>query len=195
MDNRMTIAGALAAGAGLMFLLDPQAGNRRRALMRDKLARARTKTRDAADATTRDLRNRSEGLLARVRQDKGPVTDRILEARVRAMLGRVVSHPKAIHVSASNGTVRLEGPILAAESSRAISAIESVKGVSAVENSLSEHETAGDIPALQGGSSRPGMRWELAQAQWSPTARLLVTAAAIGVAAVGAGLLGRRDAA
>ena len=194
MANRMTIASALSTGAGLMFLLDPQEGNRRRALMRDKLARARTKTRDAADATARDLRHRSEGLFARIRHDDGPASDRVLEARVRAMLGMVVSHPKAVRVSASNGTVRIEGPILASEASRALSAIGSVRGVKAVDNALTEHQIAGDIPALQGGSSRPGMRSELMQDRWSPTARLLVTAAAISVAAVGAGLLSRRAA-
>ncbi|HSL21632.1 MAG TPA: hypothetical protein VK886_08855 [Vicinamibacterales bacterium] len=159
--------------------------------MRDKLARARTKTRDAADATARDLRNRSEGLLARMSQGDGSVPDRVLEARVRAMLGRVVSHPRAIRVAASNGTVRVEGPILATETSRALSAIESVKGVRSVEKDLTEHETPGDIPALQGGSSRVGTQWELMQSQWSPSTRLLVTAAAIGVAAVGVGLLSR----
>ena len=62
-------AGLIGAGVGAasMFLLDPDRGGRRRALVRDKAVWASRKTRDAAETTRRDLSNRLTGLQARVR--------------------------------------------------------------------------------------------------------------------------------
>ena len=62
-------AGLIGAGIGgaSMFLLDPDRGARRRALVRDKAVRATRKTRDAAGATRRDLSNRLSGLQSRIR--------------------------------------------------------------------------------------------------------------------------------
>lgn len=51
-------------GAALMYLLDPERGRRRRALLRDKLVSASNKTADVASKTARDLRNRTQGLIA-----------------------------------------------------------------------------------------------------------------------------------
>lgn len=192
MDNRWTMAAGVLTGAGLMFLLDPQGGSRRRALVRDKLVRASNKSAEAADATARDLANRTKGVVAatRGRLSRRAVSDDVLEARVRAKLGRVVSHPAAVKVSASDGRVRLEGPILTDEAARLLSTIWQVRGVKDVENQLELHDEPGDVPALQGGRTRPGQRWELRQGTWSPTARLLV--GTLGVTAVGAGLLASR---
>src|SRR5262249_6662234 len=60
---RSTICGA-GIGAGLMFLLDPATGARRRSLLRDKVVGAAHKTRDAYDATRRDIGNRLSGASA-----------------------------------------------------------------------------------------------------------------------------------
>src|SRR6185503_9620990 len=46
--------GALALGAGLMFLLDPNQGRRRRALIKDKTYSAARRTADFAERTSRD---------------------------------------------------------------------------------------------------------------------------------------------
>src|SRR5438132_5811675 len=59
-------AGA-AVGAGLMYLLDPEGGRRRRALLRDQLVSAAHKTTDAVDATSRDMTNRARGVVAELR--------------------------------------------------------------------------------------------------------------------------------
>ena len=61
--------GVLAAGlgAGVMFLLDPRGGRRRRALLRDKgysLARQAT---SAIDKTSRDMKNRVHGTIVNIR--------------------------------------------------------------------------------------------------------------------------------
>src|SRR5947207_7770972 len=113
---RSTILGA-GLGAGLMFMFDPVRGARRRALVRDKFARAAHKTRDAYDATQRDLGNRVGGITAELRGrfNADAASDTIIVERARAELGRVSSHPRAIHVAANNGSVTLTGDVLATE--------------------------------------------------------------------------------
>src|SRR5437763_1294527 len=116
--NRATalLAGA-GLGAGLMYFLDPDRGRSRRAWMRDKAVHAAHEAQDAACVVGRDLRQRSQGLMAeaqsRLREDH--VSDDVLVERVRSQMGRVVSHPRAIEVMAHNGRVTLRGPILANE--------------------------------------------------------------------------------
>ena len=65
-------SGALLLGAGLgalvMFLLDPDRGARRRALVRDKLVRLGNDTVAAIDDRRRDLSNRMQGVKARARR-------------------------------------------------------------------------------------------------------------------------------
>lgn len=61
MNARNSLVGA-GIGAGLMFLLDPARGNRRRALIRDKMIYAVRKTRDTAGAARRDVGNRLYGM-------------------------------------------------------------------------------------------------------------------------------------
>jgi hypothetical protein len=175
-----------------MFLLDPQTGGRRRALLRDKAVRAARRTADAADATARDVSNRARGLAAstRARRRGESIPNDVLEARVRARMGRVVSHPHAVRVSATDGRIALEGPILAAEAKRLLKTVSGVRGVTDVENRLELHDQAGDVPALQGGSTRPGPRRELFQRQWSPATRLVV--GSLSMAALGAGLVASR---
>src|SRR5438552_3642048 len=51
-------------GAGVMYLMDPRMGRRRRALISDKVTSAGHKTTDAFDATWKDMRNRAQGMWA-----------------------------------------------------------------------------------------------------------------------------------
>src|SRR5687767_2633542 len=55
------LAGA-SLGAGLMYILDPQMGGRRRALARDKMVRLGHEAQDAARVVGTDLRNKAQGL-------------------------------------------------------------------------------------------------------------------------------------
>src|SRR5262249_15900947 len=61
--------GVLGAGigAGLMFLLDPQMGKRRRAVLRDKSLSLTHHASVAIDRTARDLRNRTYGTVVSIR--------------------------------------------------------------------------------------------------------------------------------
>jgi hypothetical protein len=174
--NWSLVAGA-ALGAGTMFLLDPDRGARRRALVRDKFVRATNKTADGWNALSHDVTNRARGAAAEVqgRLRHDAADSRKLTERVRAELGRVVSHPRTIDVSASDeGGICLSGPILSHEVEAALSAVASVRGVSAVDDRLERHETAEGVPALQGGRMRPGHRSAFLRDSWTPTTTLLV---------------------
>jgi uncharacterized membrane protein len=163
-------------GAGVVYYFDPVVGNRRRALLRDQINHTLNKAGDALDATSRDMQNRAYGLFAELRGGlmREDANDEVLEARVRSTLGRHVSHPSAIDVSARDGVVRVSGPILAHEVDDLICAVKSVRGVQDVEDQLEVHESADNISALQGGTPRTGAPADAMQQNWSPTTRLLV---------------------
>jgi YtxH-like protein len=57
----------LALGVGLMYLLDPQAGRRRRALVRDKAHSWANDAEDYAEKTARHLRNKAQGVVHEAR--------------------------------------------------------------------------------------------------------------------------------
>src|SRR5262245_44132387 len=61
--------GMLAAGvgAGVMFLLDPQAGRRRRAILRDKTLSLGRHASVAVDKTARDVKNRAHGTVVSIK--------------------------------------------------------------------------------------------------------------------------------
>lgn len=193
MNKGLTFGAGLGLGTGLMFLLDPDRGTRRRALLRDKCVSAARKTGEGFEVTARDLRNRTQGLVTDIqsRFSSEPVDDPVLIDRVRAKLGRVVSHPKAIEVRAQNGNVTLSGPILTAEVPELLACVQRVSGVNEVVNNLEPHDEAGNHPALQGGRERPGDRFEFFQENWSPAARFVAGAAGASLAVYGGA---RRDA-
>jgi uncharacterized membrane protein len=179
MSKAQTLLQGIGVGAALMYLFDPERGRFRRTQLRDQAGhhlRALDKT---LDRTARDLSNRAYGGLAEVRawlRDER-VTDAVLEARVRAKLGRCVSHPHAIHVAADQGWVTLSGPVLKCEVEGLLAGVSAVRGVVRVENWLDVHAQAEGVPALQGGKSRPAAQSDWMQADPSPTARLLGGAA------------------
>ncbi|MFN6962551.1 MAG: SRPBCC family protein [Pyrinomonadaceae bacterium] len=189
------LAGLLGIGAGAaaMFLLDPNRGGRRRAVLSDKLSSLATGLPDAAGVTARDLSNRARGVWAgatRLFTSDDP-SDQVLEARVRSKLGRVVSHPSAVRVTARDGAVTLEGRVPESELPALLSTVHKVRGVGGIDNRLETHDTAGGDAELQGGPRREGERWELMQANWSPAARLGAAAFGLGLGAVGAALVAR----
>ena len=94
-----------AVGVALMYFLDPNLGRRRRARTRDKVVHAARVVNEGAKVTARDTVHRVQGAWAEARKIFEPedVTDEVLIGRVRAELGRVVSHPHAIEVAASGG--------------------------------------------------------------------------------------------
>ena len=146
-----TFAAGALFGAAAAYMLDPNRGNRRRALVHDQFASATNTFEETAGGLTVDARNRTRGMMhdVRARMTEGEVADRVLEDRVRAELGRHTSHPKSIHVMASQGTVTLSGRTLASDADEIIASVRSVRGVNDVHNRLEIHDTPGNIPDLQ----------------------------------------------
>ena len=180
MNSREILVGA-GVGAALAFILDPQGGGRRRALVRDKMVRASRKTRDGLDAVTRDMANRTRGIAAatRGRFASGDVDDDVLVERVRAKLGRASAHPRAIDVKAVDGEVTLYGPVLSDEVDNVLAAASAVRGVRSVVNELEPHDSPEGIPSLQGGGRVAGPSIDILQRNWAPATQALVGMAAL----------------
>lgn len=98
---------------------------------------------EALHGYTCDLRQRLFGTLAGRHwlSSNEAVLDAILVARVHSTIGRVNSHPGALDIRASNGTVQVRGPILAREYRRTLACIRAVRGVKGVEDHLEVHRT------------------------------------------------------
>ena len=67
----LLLLGGIGLGAGLMYMLDPDKGRRRRALVRDQLTRASNRASKALGRTSRDLSNRAQGAVAKARKRLG----------------------------------------------------------------------------------------------------------------------------
>jgi hypothetical protein len=182
--NTGNLLAGVGLGAALAFVLDPNMGNRRRALVRDQLVRTSRKTRDGFDATARDVANRTRGIAAstRARLRRDEVDDVRLIERIRAKLGRACSHPHAIEVHVQDGNVTLRGRILSREQTNVLSAVSDVRGVRAVTNELEPHDSSEGIPALQGPGNVTGPRFDIMQRRWAPATRAMVAAAGVATA-------------
>jgi hypothetical protein len=184
--NKLAIAiGGAALGAGVMYLLDPGHGRARRARLGDAAAHAAHRARAAADTTARDARHRLYGLGARALGQLAAAnapTDDVLIARVRARLGRLVSHPGAIDVTAAGGAVTLAGPVFDVEIDRLLAGVADVAGVTAVENRLEPHADAAHVSALQGEGPRAPA--EAPARRWMPTARMVAGLTGIALVAL-----------
>jgi uncharacterized membrane protein len=197
----------IGIGAGLMYWLDPDRGRRRRALTRDRAVHTANMLRHAAAVAARDTQHRVQGLWARARGRLAPANDadEVLLPRVRSAIGRAVSHTRSIEIDVHDGRVTLHGPVLAHEVDELLACVAGVRGVREVDNQLTVHQRAGDVPGLQG-EGRRADPFELMQDNWPPAARVLTSV--IGgtlivnglarrspfgfvLAAVGAGLLAR----
>ena len=63
MKEVVALLAGLGTGALLMYLLDPDRGNRRRALIRDKMVKLNRQTQDAVGGKVKDMSNRAKGML------------------------------------------------------------------------------------------------------------------------------------
>lgn len=143
--------GALALGAGLMFLLDPAQGRRRRALIRDKTSNYARRTAHYAERTGRHLANRASGMAhdaGRYASDAyssaksavgmgggQQVDDASLADRVRSMIGRM-GNSSGVMCRCENGRIILTGNVPASGLESLVSAVRGVSGVSGVDNQL-----------------------------------------------------------
>jgi len=145
MDRRLTVVGGIlagvGAGAGLMFFLDPDRGQRRRAEVRNRVTAAANDATHAYCAlvgASRDARNRAYGLFAETRRRlrREEVYDAVLEARVRSRMGHKIAHPEHVQVKADHGRVTLDGRVGASEAAALVACVSSVKGVREIANQI-----------------------------------------------------------
>src|SRR6185369_1563146 len=115
-------------------------------------------------------RQRAQGLVERVTHPpSADAPDQVIESRVRACLGRAVSHPGALDLTVLDGRVILRGPVFTYEADHVVRAVRRVPGVREVVDRMERHETAGSISSLQG-------KGRLRQRRvWSPTAQVAAT--------------------
>lgn len=186
-QSLVTLLGAAAVGAAAMYMSDPDRGRRRRALATDKMRSLAVKTSSALDVASRDLGNRAQGWRAQAtrmlsrKQQQSIDSDELMVTRVRKEIGRVVAHPRAIKVNATQGCVSLHGPILAHEKQELIDCVKAITGVSEIDDKLEVHESAAGIPSLQGEGKMRRAASSVMQETWSPALRA--------IAAVGGGAL------
>jgi uncharacterized membrane protein len=143
-----------------MYLLDPDRGTRRRKLAGDRLGRARRRISEQLGGVTRDARNRTAGTFAELRSRLGgnDAEDAIIEERVRARLGHLVSHPGAVDVAVISGEATLLGTVLEDELDTLLSGVGRVRGVRRVWNQLDVYGLPDGVPELQGGVRRERRR-------------------------------------
>ncbi|MBZ5506640.1 MAG: SRPBCC family protein [Acidobacteriia bacterium] len=185
-DITTILAGAYGAGLLTMYFLDPQRGKRRRAELGDTLTHSKHELEKFAGRLSRDVENRTEGVLAEAQRlfQHVPTSDYVLEQRVHTALGRVVSHPSAIEVSAKDGSVFLTGWVLTEEAEDVERAVASIEGVKDFTSYLNTSTGPEHIPGLQGGARRKHVP-ELLQQRWSPTTRAIAAFAGLGLATYG----------
>ena len=172
----LSALGCFIGGAGLMFLLDPQRGGRRRTLIRDKAVRTLNDGTTGLRRTGGYLRDSSRGLVAETRAkfSRDQASDYKIGARVRSAMGRVVSHPSAIWVTVVDGNVALCGDVLASEGDALVAVAKGTRGVRSVSNQLNVHESGDGVPSLQGESRRKRNGSGVMRETWSPLTRTLV---------------------
>lgn len=131
----LAFLGGVGVGALAMYFLDPTSGSSRRAA-------ARTTGRDTGKAVqgrARAMASRAKALADRslARFDSTAPSDDVLAQRVRTALGRVISHPRLINITAESGVVTLSGSV-SEEETKGLSA--TVRGVEGVKDLVDQTE-------------------------------------------------------
>lgn len=148
MKDKLSLVLGIAAGALAMYYLDPLAGRRRRALVRDRLWSAGHDAAYFAERKAKRAVDRMKGYVVTHRPGRHdePESDRQLHDRIRARLGHVMHHPRSVEVRVEQGRVCLRGHILRPELDRVLHEVGRMAGVASVESQLVTHETEAGIP-------------------------------------------------
>lgn len=138
LNAALGVAVAFAAGALVMYLLDPATGRRRRALMRDRGVAIGHETRHLVRGKTKRVADRLKGTLARSRDrlSSEPIDDDLLHDRIRSKLGRIVDHPAGVEVRVHDGHVQLKGNVSESEFRDLVATLSSMRGVRNLESLL-----------------------------------------------------------
>ncbi|MBP1472777.1 BON domain-containing protein [Frateuria sp. MAH-13] len=139
MARLLKLAAAFAAGAAAMYLLDPVAGRRRRAMARDRVRATGQDIQDFAQDKVRHAADRLHGAASHL-QGHAPSDDRQLHDRIRSKLGHLVAQPGRVEVHVEDGLVTLGGSVGRAEVDGLVAALTDMPGVAHVDNRLDASE-------------------------------------------------------
>jgi hypothetical protein len=184
MNRWIAIAGSAGMGAGMMYLLDPSAGKRRRRELRNQMRARLRPLGGLPEGVAEDLENRARAEVAR-RVAERPMADRVVAERVRTAVGHASAHPRAIAIDVRGGVVRLRGPVLSREVVDILSAVKGVRGVRRLHSALEVHKHSDNIPDLEGPMKQVRATPELLQEGRSRAVRLLTVAVGGAVALYG----------
>jgi uncharacterized membrane protein len=188
MKTTVSLIGAATFGAGLMYVLDPAFGKRRRALIKDVATHGAKVLARGVDITGRDTAHRLKGVLQETKDvfNRESVPDEILTDRVRAEVGRVSSHPN-VEAIVESGCVMLLGPVVAWEEDRILKAVRSVHGVMGIINRMEPYQPRKNMPT-QASRER---QLDIFQSHWAPATR--VGAGAVGASLAAAAIAGMKN--
>lgn len=135
-DLGLLILGGLGLGVGLLLFLG---------------ARKSSPYNVTSSKPIAQLRHWVDGFMdeCMMRIRRKPVSDRELVSQVQARLDDVVSRPKAIDVTANQGTVTLRGHVLAREYDDMMASVSSLHGVREVIDRLEVEEQAATIMGVE----------------------------------------------
>ena len=127
----LAFLGGVGVGALAMYFLDPTSGSARRSAARSKAVKAGRDTGAVVQGRARAMASRAKALAEQslARFDSTAPSDDVLAQRVRTSLGRVISHPRLISISAQAGVVTLSGTVSEEESIGLSAAVRGVDGV------------------------------------------------------------------
>jgi len=132
------VAMAFAAGALVMYLMDPNTGRRRRAIVRDRGVSMRHDAERYVRGKSKRAVDRLRGVAARTRAGltAEPIDDDLLHERIRSRLGRLVAHPHDVEVHVRDGRVQLKGHVAEEEFHDLLHTVSSMRGVQNLESLL-----------------------------------------------------------
>ena len=133
--------GAFLAGALAMYYLDPDLGERRRALLAELVKGGLPGERRGRTRTVRRSYHRFT--------QADPRSDAELRASVQELLGRTASFPGAIHVHVEDGTVRLSGRVLAQERDALLHQVLQTPGLQKLVNAMTSHDSPQQLASRQ----------------------------------------------
>ncbi len=172
MSKLTSFPGGLLLGAGLMYLLDPVRGKRRRRRIEEVVRHAERAERRLLTKAASDAQNRVHGLVERVRHlPATDASDEVIEQRIRARIGHITMHPGAIDIAVVDRRVILRGAVLRDEAPQILTCVRTTSGVREVLDRLERHDSPLGVPALQGGRARN------ARGAWNPTLQAGATGA------------------
>lgn len=151
MKTGYRLIGAVGLGAGVVYLLEGDAGKRPRAWLRERVSPSRSAPEAVPTATM-------------------GAADWAVAGRLHALLGRYASRPQAIVVTVMRGVVTLDGTIREREVDHLVAAVARQPGVRRVDNRLVLEPDGSPLPpltpatgALVGAGGGLLLRWAIAR--------------------------------